>query len=116
MSWTEIPRETIDYTHTVNRALQAVFDARSQVHDSFSYERYLKAVEALYIILLPSLRPPDVEELLKEASRRDPEYGYYTVSGLSKLDRAVTSIVSRLDESGLLMKKKQVLTGGEIDA
>ena len=98
----------------MNRALQTVFEARAAVRDSMTYERYLRAVEALHVILVPRLRPPEAEKLLEEASQRDPDYGYYTFEGLRKLDRAVQLILESLDQAGLLLKKKRTLEGGEL--
>ena len=116
MSWTEVYKETIDYTYTVNKALQTVFEARAAVRDSITYERYLRAVEALHVILVPRLRPPEAGELLRRAAERDPDYGYYTVEGLKRLDEAVQLILEKLEEAGILIKKRQMLVGGEVDA
>lgn len=98
------PYETIDYVHTINRALQEVFEARRSVRDSFSLERYMRAVEALYVILVPRLRHRRVQELLRRARRRDPEYGYYTEESLEALDEAVSIILDVLDRNKLLIR------------
>jgi len=99
-----IPYETIDYVYTINQALQKVFEARAAVRDSISFERYLRAVEALYVILIPKLRPKKAEELLKKARERDSEFGYYTLDNLESLDKAVELIIDVLDKNRLLIK------------
>ena len=104
MSRQFIPYETLDYVYTINRALQKVFDARAAVRDSMTYEDYLRAVEALYVILLPRLRPRGVKELLRKAAERDPDYGYYTLEGLEALDKAVELIIEVLDRNRLLLR------------
>ena len=87
-----IPYETIDYVYTINLALQKVFEARAQLSDSITYERYLRVVEALYAILAPRLRSSRVKELIEKAKRRDPE-GFYTSEGVEALDKAVELIL-----------------------
>ena len=99
-----IPFETLDYTNTINVALQRIFEARAGVRDSMSYERYLRAVEALYVILIPKLRSKGVNELLKKARKRDSEYGFYTLENLEYLDKAVEKIIDVLDRNKLLIK------------
>ena len=101
---TFIPYETIDYVATINQAIQKVFEARASVRDSISFERYLRAVEALYVILIPKLRPAKAKELLREAAKRDPEFGYYTLDNLEKLDKAVELIIDVLDRNKLLIR------------
>ena len=104
MGMSFIPYETIDYVHTINIALQKVFEARMGVRDSITFERYLKAVESLYVILIPRLRPRKVRELLRKARARDSEFGYYTQENLEALDEAVGLIIDTLDRNRLLIK------------
>jgi len=99
-----IPYETIDYVYTINLALQRVFEARANVRDSISFERYLRAVEALYVILIPKLRPAKVKEFLERARKRDDEFGYYTQENLNALDKAVELIIDVLDRNRLLIR------------
>jgi len=84
-------------------ALQRVFEARAQLSDSITYERYLRVVEALYAILAPRLRSSRVKELIEKAKRRDPE-GFYTSEGVEALDKAVELILDTLDRNHLLMR------------
>ena len=98
------PYETIDYVYTINKALQAVFEARASVRDSMSFERYLRAVEALIVILIPKLRPRGLRMLMEKAKRRDPEYGFFTWENVEALDKAVELIVETLDRNKLLIK------------
>ena len=98
------PFETVDYVATINQALQRVFEARSQVRDSLSFERYMRAVEALYVILLPRLRPKGLNELMSKARVRDEEFGFFTLDSLEALDKAVELIVESLDRNHLLIR------------
>lgn len=104
MSTRFYPYETIDYVHTINKALQRVFEARVKVYDSITYEEYLRAVEALTVILLPRIRPRDYKKLLEKAKQRDKTYGFYTAESLDFLDRLVEKIVESLDKANLLIK------------
>ncbi len=99
-----VPYETVDYVYTINLALQKVFEARASVRDSVSFERYLRAVEALYTILIPRLRPRKVEELLRKARERKGRFGCYTRENLAILDRAVEMILDVLDRNRLLIR------------
>ena len=80
-----------------------MFEARAQLSDSITYERYLRVVEALYAILAPRLRSSRVKELIEKAKRRDPE-GFYTSEGVEALDKAVELILDTLDRNHLLMR------------
>ena len=98
-----IPYESIDYVYTINLALQKVLEARAEVRDSITFERYLRAVESLYVILIPRLRNPRIRDLLKEARKRD-EDGLITEENLEMLDKAVELILETLDRNSLLLR------------
>ena len=98
------PYETIDYTYTINKALQRIFEARARVHDSVTYEEYLSTVKALVVILVPRLRPRGIDELFEKAEKRDPVYGFYTQESLQALDKIVELVVDTLDANRLLIK------------
>jgi len=98
-----IPYESVDYVYTVNLALQRVLEARAEVRDSITFERYLRAVEALYTILIPRLRNPRIRDLLKEARKRG-EDGLITEENLEALDKAVELVLETLDRNHLLLR------------
>jgi len=93
-----VPYETIDYVATINKALQRVFEARASIRGTdyaFSFERYLRAVEALITILLPRLRPRDAARLLEEARKR---------RAVKILDELVSQVIDALDRNRLLIR------------
>jgi hypothetical protein len=100
---TFIPYRSIDYIYIINLALQKVLEARAEVRDAITFERYLRAVEALYAILIPKLKNPKIKELLKEA-RKHSEGGLITEENLESVDRAVELILEALDKNYMLMK------------
>ena len=112
MSFKEEFRQVLGYTEVLSMALLDVFRRRAAINLSIRYEfkksfiRYLTAVEALNVILLPSLRPEGVGEELEEVRRSEP-----SLEGLRKLDSVVESILQRLDRAGILVRKDVLLTG-----
>lgn len=107
MSLVQEYRETLDYVRVLSYALLEVFKRRSELDDSSriawgrSVKRYRRSVEALWIILLPSLRPAGVEDVLREARRSSPE-----PRAVELLDRAVERIVEELDRKAILIPKR----------
>jgi len=104
MSSTFIPYESVDYTYTINKALLAVFEARANVKDSMTFERYLATVEALYTILIPSLKSDKVAKLIEKAKARNPKFKSYTAENLKHLDEAVAKIIEVLNNHNLLLR------------
>ncbi len=104
-------RQVVGYTQVLSMALLEVFRRRAAIDLSIRYSfkksfmRYLTSVEALYTVLLPSLRP-DVEEDLKEVRKSEPN-----LQSLRRLDEIVEAILSRLDKAGILVRKDLLLTG-----
>ena len=98
-----VPRESVDYVYTVNLALQSVLEARARVKDAVTFEEYLRAVEALYVILIPRLRDRRVKDLIERAKVRGEDL-LITEENLELLDRAVEMILEVLDRNNLLIR------------
>jgi len=110
-------RQVLGYTEVLSTALLEVFRKRAAITFSIRYEfkqsflRYLTAVEALYTVLLPSLRPPDVKGELERIRRSEP-----SLDSIERLDKVVEMILQRLDRAGILVRKDVLLVGSYADS
>ncbi len=112
MSFREEFRQVMSYVNVLSEALLDVFRKRASIDLSIRYSfkksfiRYLTAVEALNVILLPSLRPERISETLRSIRSSEP-----SLEGLRKLDGVVEAILNNLDKAGVLIRKSVLLTG-----
>jgi len=105
-------KQVLGYTEVLSMALLEVFRRRAAINLSIRYEfkksfmRYLTAVEALHTVLLPSLRPDGVAEVLEGIRHSEP-----SLQSLRRLDSVVEAMLQRLDKAGILVRKESLLTG-----
>ena len=101
-------RETIDYGYVINRALLEIFNRRSMLGGSkhrFNvwFDRYLRAIEALYVILTPKLKPSDFWSRVSTARQK---------RSVVILDEILEEIIGKLERSGILIKRRVLEVGG----
>jgi len=117
MSYIQQYLQYVDYVNVLSRALDRVAEARASINTSSkhafetSLKKYLRAVESLYVILLPSLEPEGINEKLLEAKKHNP-----SPKAIELLDSIVKNILETLDRKNILLRKRLVETGvAEVD-
>ncbi len=104
--------DSVDYTYVINRALLRISEARANIDSSakFNFEvtcsSYLRAVEALLIILLPKLRPNKSAEKIDDAKSKF-YIGDYTEC-IQILDKIVEETLEKLNKNHLLLRGEEI--------
>lgn len=112
MSFIQQYLQYVDYVSVLSRALDRVAEARAKINTSSKYafetslKNYMRAVEALYVILLPSLEPGNIRQQLLEARKHNP-----SAKAIELLDSIVKNILQELDRKNILLRKRLIEVG-----
>lgn len=112
MSFIQQYLQYVDYVSVLSRALDRVAEARAKINTSSKYafetslKNYMRAVEALYVILLPSLEPGNIRRQLLEARKCNP-----SAKAIELLDSIVKNILQELDRKNILLRKRLIEVG-----
>ncbi len=106
-----MPREQVAYTGVINTALSQCYFARSRVALDKQYiDFYEGSVKALWIILLPSIRPNKkiwvkYRETLSKVDEIDPskQESWYNGKRIALLDNILGMILGELDAKHVLI-------------
>ncbi len=109
-----IPNESVGYTGVISSALSQCYFARSRVMLDKQYiDFYEGSVKALWIILLPSIRPDKkiwvkYRETLSKVNEVDPskQESWYNRKRIILLDNILNMIIGELDRQGILVRSK----------